>query len=378
MKDSVTGYTPQAVLAAAAMPWAWSVAFVPAWVSLMSAACTVAVVALLAGYRGMRKGRDAEDGDPPISGFLNRWSGIAGETEDHFDGARSQTHGVTEQTGRAVINIADSFRTIKERTSAQMAHAADLIRNAGAEAGGSDAATLSLSGYVRLNAEALDRLADDVLHLADAYAQVLSLENDMQTSDQKLERYVDDTHALLQRVGMLAEKARDQALANQIDALACDALKAGNILRNHMHSLRRSRSETCKAICEVAARARDAAEAVKHDRAQLQAGMRRKSGEIAALVERINALGDEVRRQVYRVIVELQFHTITPRRPEKVRMPLLNGVGQGLRAIAQETQHVYDRLRRAGGEERMQSGADPEAQPPASSRGNVAGTTRQG
>lgn len=342
-------------------PWIWSVAFVPAWVALVSA--TVALAAIAAGVYLLHEAEPEPParvplGDIPVKdtagnlhNLLHRWSGMANDTHENLHDVRQQIHGVMEQTEQAVLNLSGSFRNITTKTNEQLAYTLNLLQKTHGVTVGADYAqgeqAPSLPEYIRAAEDMLHRLANELLRCTDAALAVLAHENDMQIGDQKIDRLLGDGQATLTRLNVLAASHADDARVAELHTLGREALALSENAHHHLRAQRVSRGETYKNICNIAAQAKDVADAIKQEMAQLTGNMLRKNEEVAALVGRINALGEEVRKDIYRVIVELQFQDITHQKLERVKTPLLNELGQGLRAIAQETHLLYEKLRRS-------------------------------
>lgn len=362
LHHTISRYKFSLLGAAAVAPWIWSVAFVPAWVVLVSA--TLALAALGLGAYVLREPASpmpaAADGvsDVPLReatgnlhSMLHRWSGMANETHENLHDVRQQIHGVMEQTEQAVLNLSGSFRNITTKTNEQLAYTLNLLQNTHGVTVGADYAhggqAPSLPEYIQAAEDMLHRLANELLRCTDAALAVLAHENDMQIGDQKTDRLLGDVQATLARLNVLAAAHAGTAGVAELQGLGREALALSENAHQHLRAQRVSRGDTYKNICNIAAQAKDVADAIKQEMAQLTGTMLRKNEEVAGLVGRINALGEEVRKDIYRVIVELQFQDITHQKLERVKTPLLNELGQGLRAIAQETHLLYEKLRRS-------------------------------
>lgn len=360
LHHTISRYKFSLLGAAAVAPWIWSVAFVPAWVALVSA--TLALAALALGAYVLRDSAP----QPPLTvdadallketagnlhNLLHRWSGMANDTQENLHDVRQQIHGVMEQTEQAVLNLSGSFRNITTKTNEQLAYTLNLLQNTHGVTASADYAqggpATSLPEYLQAAEDMLHRLANELLHCTDAALAVLAHENDMQIGDQKTDRVFGDLQAILTRLNVLAASHASDVGVAELHALGRDALALSEGTHRHLRAQRVSRGETYKNICHIAAQAKDVAAAIKQEMAQLTGSMLRKNEEVAGLVGRINALGEEVRRDIYKVIVELQFQDITHQKLERVKTPLLNELGHGLRAIAQETHLLYEKLRRS-------------------------------
>lgn len=333
------------------LPWIWSIGLVPSWISALSALGSMLGVMLL--VYASRPGAEDDGARRSLADslhtFLHRWSGMAHQTQDNLQDVRVQIHGVMEQTEQAVLNLSGSFRNITAKTNEQMTYALSLLQNTHGLAG-SDLANAtqspSLPEYIRASEDMTQRLADAMDRYNEVSLKLLSYENQMQTADQSADDLFTRLNTLLRKISVNATSMQ-AAPSEEAQLRAQDALRFEQELHEYVRALRGGRSAMCKDICNIASDIKDAGDAVRREMAVLASSMRRKNEEVAGLVGRINALGEEVRKDIYKVIVELQFQDITHQKLERVRTPLLNELGQGLRAIAQETHVIYEKLRRS-------------------------------
>lgn len=338
---------------AIALPLLWSFGRVPLWVSGASAlTALVALVLMFARRRPARATRglpsDAAAIADNINGMLYRWSGMANETHDNLHDVRAQIHGVMEQTEQAVLNLSGSFRNITTKTNEQLAYTLDLLQNTHGLAPGQYSAppqSPSLPDYINSAQDMLHRLVAELKRCGRGAQAVMQYENDIQIGDKRTDILLEEMHSAFARIDQIAAALSDRAIAEQLRSLSAHGLQARESAHRHIRSLRNIRSESYKDICNIAAQAKDVSEAVQKDMNQLGANMLKKNQEVATLVGRINTLGEEVRKDIYKVIVELQFQDITHQKLERVKTPLINELGQGLRAIAQETHLLYEKLR---------------------------------
>lgn len=91
---------------------------------------------------------------------------------------------------------------------------------------------------------------------------------------------------------------------------------------------------------------KDAARRARREYAELASAMLKNNTEVADILARMSALSDEVRKDIYQIIVNLQFQDITHQKLQRVKTPLLDELSRGLRAVAEETHNLYCKLRR--------------------------------
>lgn len=362
---------PAAWLAAvlAILPWVWTVGSIPMWMSLLSAIGAIAVIALYMYVgRPPRTPADESAGASAagsLQNFLHRWSGMAHQTQNNLHDVRQQIHGVMEQTEQAVLSLSGSFRNITAKTSEQMSHALNLLQSTHGIALNPEYTptmqSLSLPEYLRTSEELVQRLANEIVRYSEMSLKLLLHENEMHAGDKRL----DDTLNEIQTLARKIEAATSAGgTTDEIAHLARQAVSASEDAQQRARGVRDARAGIYRSVAQIANEAKRAAESAKGEMTRVAGDMRKKNEEVAALVGRINTLGEEVRKDIYRVVVELQFQDITHQKLERVKTPLLNELGQGLRAIAQETHLLYEKLRRSvldRGAADGDNGAVPEA-----------------
>lgn len=369
---------PLAAVAAAFVPWVWSVGMVPWWISAVSAMTATAALLGLAfaarsrDPRGPATSRAA--GDTPTStaknlqSFLHRWSGMAHQTQNNLHNVRDQIHGVMEQTEQAVLNLSGSFQNITAKTSEQMNHALNLLQSThgialNPEYQAQIPRSPSLPEYLHTSEELVQRLANEIVRYSEMSLKLLLHENEMHVGDRRLDDAIAEVQAALRKIEALAASMRDGAVAGEIASLSQQATALTQDAHARTRTVRDHRANLYRSVAQIAEDAKGSAEAAKAEMVRVASDMRKKNEEVAALVGRINTLGEEVRKDIYKVIVELQFQDITHQKLERVKTPLLNELGQGLRAIAQETHLLYEKLRRSV-MDRIAEGAVVEPAPP--------------
>ena len=347
---------PAAWLAAVAaiLPWVWTVGSIPMWMSGVSALAALAAIALYL-YVGRPRAPADESAGASAAGslqtFLHRWSGMAHQTQNNLHDVRQQIHGVMEQTEQAVLSLSGSFRNITAKTSEQMSHALNLLQSTHGIALNPEYATatasLSLPEYLRTSEELVQRLANEIVRYSEMSLKLLLHENEMHAGDKRLDDSLNEIQALARKIEAAATPAAAADAVDEIARLAGQAVASSEDAQRRARGVRDARAGLYRSVAQIANEAKLAAESAKGDMSRIAGDMRKKNEEVAALVGRINTLGEEVRKDIYRVVVELQFQDITHQKLERVKTPLLNELGQGLRAIAQETHLLYEKLRRS-------------------------------
>jgi|SRR5216684_1667320 len=344
------------IVAGTLLPWAWVSVFLPLWASLVSLATAIlstAVLGLLlnrnyAGFAGSQQIVQAGVGDD-LSALLPRWSGMAHKTHDELHDVRSRIHGVMQQTEQAVLNISGCFRNITDKTNTQMKYATSLLQSTHGLDPQKDSV---LPYYIHASDTTLNAVADEIVRFAGSSLNI--------AADQESIRAVTDIagdllfrmDAVIGKIMALAiseKRLTPAAISERMDTLSGDANEINQLnirMREHLQIIQQSLSRAYEDIHNLANKAMTAATTIKHNVTQLTESAVKKNQEVVSMIEHINALGEEVRQDIYKIIVDLQFQDITHQKLEHVKTPLLNELSQGLRAIAEETHIFYEKLRR--------------------------------
>ena len=266
-------YFYYAAVAGLFLPWGWAVFFMPHWMWLISAACSVSFAVVLTLLLRRFYSHETHDAPPvanvsgDISLSLNRWSGMAQETHDDLREVQTQLHGVMTQTERAVLNISGCFRDLSAKANAQTEYVRRLLPRGSAHPG------------------EVDLLRESDLLVAQLTAEMGSLADRLTKSDNPAD---------VRTAALAVKSVADEARAN-LRALIDD--------------------------------------------------MEGRHREIVDIVARIENLGEEIRKDIYKIVIDLQFQDITHQKLQRVRAPVLDEVSNGLRSIAEETQLLYLKVR---------------------------------
>lgn len=294
----------------ALLPWLWAVLFIPSWVS--AAALIVSIVAMVVAPRLMPSA--AEDGKPspapapqpeddqrtvrrasrPLRRLLARWAGITQASTTDLGETQGALKEVIEESETAVLNISKSFRNITSRSTQQIEYAMGLLQTTRGPgdvgSGDSSEGEMSLPEYIR------------------AYEVLLNL---------TIDRLSDFAKDCLQVVDNAAKSGNDE-----------------------------------KAIAELRERLRKLAEEnyadadqVRSDAVHLSGGMVLKNQQVTDVLKHINTTAQEVRKDVNKLIVAMQFQDITQQKLERLRGPLLSEIIKSLGSISDETRVLSKQLK---------------------------------
>jgi hypothetical protein len=344
------------LVAGTLLPWVWSVAFFPLWASLVSLAATILSAAVLGlllnrnggGFSGNQQVAQANVGDD-LSALLPRWSGMAHKTHSELHDVRNQIHGVMQQTEQAVLNISGCFRNITDKTNAQMKYATSLLQSTHGLEPQTDSV---LPYYIDASDTTLNAVADEIARFSELSLNIAANQDNvkamMNTADGLLNK-MDLMIRQIMAISASQKRLTPIAISERIGALSGngDEINKLNIrMREHLQIIQQGLNGAYADIHNLADDAMSVATTIKSNVIKLTESAVKKNQEVVDVINHINALGEEVRQDIYKIIVDLQFQDITHQKLERVKTPLLNELGQGLRAIAEETHILYQKLRR--------------------------------
>lgn len=338
--------------------WVSSLLFAPWWLSGAGALLILVVVSTLLPFlkRHNRGGNRVESGPLELVGddlnaLLPRWSGMAHKTRDNLHDVQSQIHGVMQQTEQAVLNIGDCFRNITKKTDTQIKHALSLIQTAHGIEEEAAGASSDVARYVS-DTTSLSAIADKIAKFAEACIEAAARPTDVKATLNLVDDVMRRSDLLARRVlaSVTADKGlTPNAMMDKVSTLSCEAdeiSRLNDLVRAHLQNLQKSLTMAYDGLRDLAEEAIADAAVIKSDAAQLAGEATKKNREAAEIMTRINTLGEEVRQDIYKIIVDLQFQDITHQQLQRVKTPVLDELGHGLRAIADETHVLYEKLRR--------------------------------
>lgn len=343
------------LMAGTLLPWIWTAALLPLWASLVSLAVAILSAFVLglalsrnnAGASGDKQASHANVGDD-LSALLPRWSGMAHKTHDELHDVRNQIHGVMQQTEQAVLNISGCFRNITDKTNEQMKYAMSLLQTThGLEPQKDDA----LPYRIYASDAALNAVADEIVRFAGSSLHLAANQESMKAMTAAADSLLNKTNLIIRKIMAVSasqNRLAPAAIAERLATLGADAEEINQLnmrMSEHLQAIQQGLNHAYEDIRGVSSKAMTVAAGIKHNIVALSETAAKKNREVMDMISHINRLGEEVRKDIYKIIIDLQFQDITHQKLEHVKTPLLNELGQGLRAIAEETHIIYEKLR---------------------------------
>ncbi|HLQ27502.1 MAG TPA: methyl-accepting chemotaxis protein [Acidiferrobacterales bacterium] len=355
--------------------WVWTVAFVPAWVAVASALSAMISIAIVTHYAASQA--DSKDDEilyaekdpvPPVNelidallpkvafedqapqvddllrsiasenqgrrlkDLLQRWASMSQEYSHAALTLRKQVHSVIEQTEQATNIIGSSFQAIIHKAAVQANHAMELLQ--GTQGATNDSTPHSLQDFIRTSDEMLNKMADEVVRVAELSVRMVGDLDDVQVRTQAIDGFLLDVERLADQTSLLALNADIEAaragdngrgfsiVAQEIRKLSQRSHEFSNRIREHMKAVKTGISSTHGNMRILSAADMNHALKIKQEVSKLTAALVEKNREVAETGGRISAISKELARDVQNVIISLQFHDITSQKLNQMFDPM--------------------------------------------------------
>lgn len=365
-----------ATLAGIAGSWAWTITFVPWWVGAASALSALISVAVVTHYalaqaelayedpllpamsESIPEVQDfidkllpkmaTDDQGPPVDellrsianeaqgrrlrDLLQRWVGMAREYSGAAGILRRQIHDVIEQTEQATNIISNSFQAIINKAGVQASHAMELLQ--GTQGAMNDGTPHSLQDFIRNSDEMLNRMADEVVRVAELSVRMVGDLDDVQLRTQAIDGFLLDVERLADQTSLLALNADIEAaragdngrgfsvVAQEIRKLSQRSHEFSTRIREHLKAVKTGLNSTHSNMRILSAADMEHALRIKEEVRGLTRSLVDKNREVAETGSRISAISKELAQDVQNVIISLQFHDITSQRLNQMFGPM--------------------------------------------------------
>jgi len=359
------------------LPWVWIVAFVPDWMAVLSVALFVpSALLVLRGMAAPALPLAAAGGENPENEALrrrcehaermladmqqrvSRWSEASEDLSSDLKVAHHAVADVVAHIQQEVIKIGASFKDILRKTGVQMDCALRLLKS---EDPGQHSDTefgrwLSLTDYIHAYEEQLNAVTERMVRFSAVTGVVDEYEKKVRGQMIQVDELLDELRAIARQTSKLAlessvlvgndngpEKQNTVvSLTDKIRTISDDAHELTRRIRNILEGIKAQLAATNRAMRTSADESEREAATAKVEVAQLNLTMLEKTKEVRAALGQIGGLGKDIRTDIGKVIVAMQFQDITQQKLERVHQPVLSKVIQELRAVAQESYQARD------------------------------------
>jgi methyl-accepting chemotaxis protein len=274
----------------------------------------------------------SENQDRRLKDLLQRWASMSQEYGQAALILRKQVQSVIEQTEQATNIIGNSFQAIIHKAAVQANHAMELLQ--GTQGATNDSTPHSLQDFIRTSDEMLNRMADEVVRVAELSVRMVGDLDDVQVRTQAIDGFLLDVERLADQTSLLALNADIEAaragdngrgfsiVAQEIRKLSQRSHEFSNRIREHMKAVKTGLSSTYGNMRILSAADMNHALKIKGEVSKLTAALVEKNREVAETGGRISAISKELARDVQNVIISLQFHDITSQKLNQMFDPM--------------------------------------------------------
>lgn len=368
----------------------WTVAFVPWWAALGSGLSAVLTLTVLAFYARKQdeaiplqgeevlEGHDAkhvlEQVDDLMSSskdieqipqvdevlqtmaadnqrrrlddLMRRWVDVGQRYAEAALVLRREIQAVIKQTEQATATIGSSFEAVINKATIQARQAMELLE--GTQGAASDGVPQSLKDFIQVSDERLNKMADEVVRVADLSVNMVRELDGVQNRTQAIDGFLLDVEKLADQTSLLALNADIEAarvgehgrgfsvVASEVRRLSKRSHEFSDRIRVHLKEVRTGLSKTYGDMRTLSAADMEHALKIKDDVITLTRSLEGKNREVAETVSRINEISKEIAQDVQNVVVSLQFQDITSQKLSGMLEPM-DDLRRTLYHLMQET-----------------------------------------
>lgn len=367
-------------IVAALASWLWIITFVPFWVALGSGLCTAITIALLADYARKQSlegnvdllAIEVMNGSPdPVSpipenvdellptadsgeelprveemltsmasshqkrrleDLLQRWVEVAEQQSDEAVELRKKISGVIKTTEEATDTIAQSFQAVINKAAIQARQAMELLE--GTQGSSQTQGPQSLRDFIRISDERLNKMADEVVRVADLSVHMVQNLDGVQSRAQSIDGFLLDVERLADQTSLLALNADIEAarvgdygrgfavVANEVRRLSQRSHVFSRGIRQHLTGVKAGLNKTYGDMRTLTAEDMEHALKIKDEVLKLTQSLEDKNREVEETVGDINVISREIAQDVQNIVISLQFQDITRQQLNSMLEPM--------------------------------------------------------
>src|SRR3990172_2925915 len=368
----------------------WTVPFIPWWVGLGSGLCAVLTLTILAFYARKQYEEKPLEGEEVLNGhdakqvleqvdalmspskdieqipqvdevlqnmaadnqrrrledLMRRWVDVAQRYSEAALVLRKDIYSVIKQTEQAANTIANSFEAVINKSTIQARQAMELLE--GTQGATSDGAPQSLKDFIQVSDERLNKMADEVVRVADLSVNMVRELDGVQSRTQAIDGFLLDVEKLADQTSLLALNADIEVacvgengggfsvVATEVRRISKRSHEFSDRIRVHLKEVRTGLSKTYGNMRMLSAADMEHALQIKEDVVSLTRSLEDKNREVAETVSCINEISKEIAQDVRNVVVSLQFHDITSQKLSGMLEPM-DDLRRSLYHLMQET-----------------------------------------
>jgi methyl-accepting chemotaxis protein len=281
-----------------------------------------------------------------LDDLMHRWVDVGQRYGEAALVLRREILNVIKQTEQAANTIASSFEAVINKATIQARQAMELLE--GTQGAANDGTPQSLKDFIQVSDERLNKMADEVVRVADLSVNMVRELDGVQNRTQAIDGFLLDVEKLADQTSLLALNADIEAarvgehgrgfsvVASEVRRLSKRSHEFSDRIRVHLKEVRTGLSKTYGDMRTLSAADMEHALTIKDDVLSLTRSLEGKNREVAETVSRINEISKEIAQDVQNVVVSLQFHDITSQKLSGMLEPM-DDLRRTLYHLMQET-----------------------------------------
>jgi methyl-accepting chemotaxis protein len=274
----------------------------------------------------------AENQRKRVEDILGRWVDVAQRYSEAALVLRKDIYSVIQQTEQAANTITSSFQAIINKATVQARQAMQLLE--GTQGATSDGSPQSLQDFIRVSDERLNKMADEVVRVADLSVGMVKDLDGVKSRTQAIDGFLVDVEKLAGQTSLLALNADIEAarvgeygrgfsvVAQEVRRLSRRSNEFSDRIREHLKAVKVGLNKTYGDMRTLSAADMEHALTIKEEVIKLTHSLEDKNREVAETVGRINTISKEIAQDVQNVVISLQFHDITSQKLNSVLGPM--------------------------------------------------------
>lgn len=256
-----------------------------------------------------------------LEDLLRRWIQVAQKQSENALVLRKQIVSIIQLTEQAAETIASSFQAIINKATVQAREAMELLE--GTQGAAVNGAPQSLRDFIKVSDERLNKMADEVVRVANLSVQMVQELDGVQSRAQAIDGFVLDVEKLADQTSLLALNADIEAarvgefgkgfsvVAQEVRKLSRRSHEFSDRIREHLRGVKDGLNKTYGNMRSLSAEDKQQAFRIKDEVVKLTQSLEFKNREVAETVGRINTISKEITKDVQNVVISLQFQDIT-------------------------------------------------------------------
>lgn len=381
--------------------WFWVVLYVPLWVALGSGACTLVATTLIFDYARKRDALEydaesltadeaadqasslikedqdladlfmpdiqAEEDVPQVDEMLQsmaaesldrrtrelleRWMKTGQLYTREAGKLRGAVGEAIRQMEQATDTIANSFQAVINKAAVQARQAMELLE--GTQGATQDGDPQSLQDFIQVTDRRLNKMADEVVRVADLSVRMVKDLDDVQQRAQAIDGFLRDVETLADQTKLLALNADIEAaragesgrgfavVANEVRRLSQRSHVFSQEIRKHLKAVSNGLNRTYGNMQTLTAEDMEHALTLKREVVELTESLEGKNREVANTVGDINIISREIAQDVQNIVISLQFQDITSQQLNNMLRPV-EELKQTFSALSKETMTISE------------------------------------